>query len=177
MKYKVLKRFSTMLNGKKTTFQAGEVADLVDENVISECIEKGIIEIVPIMDTISNSGHKDNNKIPTDKIVLIEEVKKLKKKDDVLQYGEQIGIALDKSMKLDELKDIIIKHIENTADKDDVEYLTLEELQVFETEDELIEYGISIGLEGLNDNFTRDELEDMICEYIENLKVAENEDL
>ncbi|MFV0425359.1 MAG: hypothetical protein ACK5K7_07395 [Bacilli bacterium] len=177
MKYKVLKKFSTILNGKKTTFQAGDVADLVDENIISECIEKGIIKLVPIMDTSLNSGHKDDNEMPTEKITLIKEVKKLKKKDDVFQYGEQMGITLDKSMKLDELKDIIIEHIENTADEDDVEYLTLEELQAFETEDELIGYGMSIGLEGLNDNFTRDELEDMICEYIENLKEAENEDL
>lgn len=51
-----------------------------------------------------------------------------------------------------------------------VELLSLKELKKFKLKSDVIEYGHSIGLDELNDNFNRDEIESMIIEYAQNLE-------
>lgn len=126
MKIKVLKRVSTIINGERVTLNKGDEVDFTDEKLLNECKEQGLIEIVSNVDT--NINEEDKN--------------------------------------IDYLED----------DEDVVYYLTPEEISKLKTKDDIIQYGEEIGLEGLNDSYKREELEDMVNEYIENL-TGEDENL
>ncbi len=57
----------------------------------------------------------------------------------------------------------------------EVEYLTEEQLKDFKTKDELIQYGESIGVEGLNKKSKLEDLVQTIFDYIEDLELEDDE--
>ncbi len=134
MKIKVLKRVSTIINGERVTLNKGDEADITDEKLLNECKEKGLIEIVSTED-LDKSSYMDTN---------------INEEDENIDYLED--------------------------DEDVVYYLTPEEISKLKTKDDIIQYGEEIGLEGLNDSYKREELEDMVNAYIENL-TGEDENL
>ncbi len=162
MKAKILKNFKAKYNGKIKSFKIGEVVELEGDDFIQEHVKKKLVEMVPIMDTQEE---------PT----LIEKLKKMNNKSDVIKYAESVGVTeINKKSSRAEIEAMIISHVENDVENADVvEYLTHEELQDLDTEDNVIDYAMSLGLEEdvINNSATREELEVAILEHIESLKV------
>ncbi len=130
MEYKVLKNFTSLINNQKIVFKKNQKIVLDDEVLIKECVQKNIIEIVPSMDTINdNLSDKD--------------------KDEDGEDNQGINPSYE---------------------HEGIKFLSPEEIRKLKTKDDVIEYGQSIGLDELNNNFKRDELEEMVIEYIENLE-------
>ncbi len=180
MKAKVKLNFKIKIDNKIKNFEIGDFIETDDEDFVNKYSEKGILEIVPIMDTKTNALNSDDEheySYAAGEYLTNEELKKLKTKADVIKYGESIGIAeIDNKLKREDIEDLILEHIANLNAP--TNYLTLDQLQELGTVDDLIEYAISIGVDEdiINAEQTREEFENAIIDYIAKLEV-ENENI
>lgn len=142
MKYLVKKRFKALIAGENMVCKVGELVELDDQKLIKECKEKGLIQNVSIMDT--NTDFTD------------EEFEELEANDDFNEFeGDD--------------------EFEEDNDDENVEYLSLEEIKKLKSKNDVIEYGQKLGLYELNDNFSRDELNEMVYERVTNL-IGDNDE-
>lgn len=144
MKYLVKKRFKVLIAGENMVCKVGELVELDDQKLIKECKEKGLIQNVPIMDT--NTDLADD------------EFEELEANDDFDEFeGDD--------------------EFEEDNDDENVEYLSLEEIKKLKSKNDVIEYGQKLGLYELNDNFSRDVLNEMVYERVTNLIGANDEEI
>lgn len=127
MKYIAVQNFATIDNGRRINAVKGDIVELKDVDIITECISKKLVEDAPNVD------------------------------------------------ELDEVDDDLFNN-NVEGQEDELDYLSVEQIKKLKTKAEVVAYGQSIGLDEMNENFTRDELDEMVIEYIENLEV-ENEDV
>ncbi len=148
MRYKVLSGFTMLRNGKMVTVEKGSIVEMNDKSLTEECLNKKLIERV------------DD-----------EEVEDF---EDYIEQNEEGNGQGNFEENFTKNEDFDEKN--ETSEKSVVEYLSPEEIRGLKNKTEVVAYGQRIGLDELNEKFTRDELDEMVIEYIENLEV-ENEDV
>lgn len=170
MKYIALSGFSTMRAGNRVVVEKGSVVEMNDKTLIDECMKKKLIEKCEDEEV----EHFDEYDIKQDNEDFdeydIEQDNEDFDEDDVVQNN----VDFDENHV--EQVDETLKVVESKENSEKVVYYTSEQIKKLKTKADVVAYGQSIGLDELNDNFSRDELDEMVIEYIENLEV-ENEDV
>lgn len=115
MEFKALKRFTAIIDGKATTINKGDFAEILDDELLKECFERGILEDVPIMDTEEDEADEAD----TNEFLTLQQLQKLKNKNSVISYGNSIGLyEIDDSLTRSEIEHKIFEYI-NTLDGED----------------------------------------------------------
>ncbi len=105
MLYKVIGNFAMIREGTRYNCEAGGTVEINDERLLKECVEKNLIEIVPIMGTESTNDSVE--------FLNVEQLKKLRTKAKLIEYAESIGLeSLDKDKSVDELISTISEYVD-----------------------------------------------------------------